>query len=49
MNPADVRDRLTHALRLDLIGPDPGEPQVSETLAITLLGARWHETRGSGA
>jgi prevent-host-death family protein len=32
MTPADVRDRLTHALRLDLIGPDPDEPQVPEIL-----------------
>ena len=32
MTSADVRTRLTHALRLDLIGPDPHEPQASEVL-----------------
>ncbi len=34
MTSADVRDRLTHALRLDLIGPAPGEPQISEIFSI---------------
>ena len=34
MTSADVRARLTHALRLDLIGPQPEEPQVAETLPI---------------
>jgi len=33
MTAADVRARLTHALRLDLIGPEPEEPQASEVLA----------------
>jgi hypothetical protein len=42
MTPAEVRDRLTHALRLDLIGPDPGEPQISEILAIPP--SRWYLT-----
>ena len=42
MTPADVRDRLTHALRLDLIGPDPGEPQISEILNIAP--SRWYLT-----
>src|SRR6185295_14943042 len=42
MTSAEVRDRLTHALRLDLIGPDPGEPQVSEILAIPP--SRWYLT-----
>jgi hypothetical protein len=31
---ADVRARLTHALRLDLIGPEPNEPQADEVLPI---------------
>ncbi len=34
MTSADVRARLTHALRLDLIGPEAGEPQATETLPI---------------
>lgn len=34
MNSADVRARLVHALRLDLVGPEPGEPQVDEVLAV---------------
>lgn len=34
MNSADVRVRLVHALRLDLVGPEPGEPQVDEVLAV---------------
>jgi hypothetical protein len=42
MTPADVRDRLIHALRLDLIGPDPGEPQISELLNIPP--SRWYLT-----
>src|SRR5439155_1345492 len=37
---ADVRDLLTHALRLDLIGPEPDEPQISEILGIPPL--RWY-------
>lgn len=39
---ADVRARLTHALRLDLIGPDPDEPQVNEVLSA--LPSRWYLT-----
>jgi hypothetical protein len=42
MTSAEVRDRLTHALRLDLIGPEPGEPQISEILAIPP--SRWYLT-----
>ena len=42
MTTAEVRDRLTHALRLDLIGPDPGEPQLSEILNIAP--SRWYLT-----
>jgi hypothetical protein len=37
---ADVRDRLVHALRLDLIGPGPDEPQAAETLEVTP--SRWY-------
>lgn len=32
MTSADVRARLTHSLRLDLIGPAPAEPQAAEVL-----------------
>jgi len=39
---ADVRSFLTHALRLDLIGPDPDEPQASEVLPIAP--SRWYLT-----
>lgn len=42
MTSADVRARLTHALRLDLIGPEPGEPQASEILPISP--SRWYLT-----
>lgn len=42
MTSADVRARLTHALRLDLIGPEPDEPQVAETLPIPP--SRWYLT-----
>jgi hypothetical protein len=42
MTPADVRTRLTDALRLDLIGPDPGEPQVTEILNVPP--SRWYLT-----
>lgn len=28
----DVRDRLTTAIRMDLIGPMPGEPETTEIL-----------------
>jgi hypothetical protein len=34
MTSADVRARLTHALRLDLIGPEADEPQAGETLPL---------------
>lgn len=36
----EVRTRLTHALRLDVIGPDPHEPQAGEVLTIAPL--RWY-------
>jgi hypothetical protein len=39
---ADVRSRLTHALRLDVIGPEPDEPQSSEILPIAP--SRWYLT-----
>src|SRR5205823_3925461 len=39
---ADVRSFLTHALRLDLIGPKPEEPQASEVLPIAP--SRWYLT-----
>jgi hypothetical protein len=39
---ADVRSSLTHALRLDLIGPRPDEPQASEVLPIAP--SRWYLT-----
>ena len=42
MTAADVRARLTHALRLDLIGPEPEEPQASEVLAFPP--SRWYLT-----
>jgi hypothetical protein len=42
MTSADVRARLTHALRLDLIGPEPGEPQASEIL--NPAPSRWYLT-----
>jgi len=42
MTSADVRARLTHALRLDLIGPQPDEPQIAETLPIPP--SRWYLT-----
>ena len=35
-----VRERLTRALRLDLIGPQPDEPQVNELLPIAP--SRWY-------
>lgn len=40
MTAADVRARLTHALRLDLIGPEPDEPQASEI--IDRSPSRWY-------
>ena len=42
MTSADVRARLSHALRLDLIGPEPGEPQETEVLAFPP--SRWYLT-----
>ncbi len=42
MTSADVRARLTHALRLDLIGPEPGEPQAAEILDRSP--SRWYLT-----
>ena len=42
MTSADVRSRLTHALRLDVIGPEPEEPQSSEILPIAP--SRWYLT-----
>lgn len=34
MTSADIRSRLTQALRLDLIEPEPDEPQAAEILSI---------------
>jgi hypothetical protein len=42
MTSADIRTRLVHALRLDLIGPQPDEPQAAETLGIPP--SRWYLT-----
>jgi hypothetical protein len=42
MTSADVRARLVHALRLDLIGPEPDEPQASEILSLAR--SRWYLT-----
>ena len=42
MTSADVRTRLTHALRLDVIGPEPDDPQISEILPIAP--SRWYLT-----
>ena len=42
MTSADVRARLTQALRLDLIGPEPGDPQVAEILDRSP--SRWYLT-----
>ncbi len=42
MTSGDVRDRLTRALRLDVIGPDPDEPQTAEVLP--LAPSRWYLT-----
>jgi hypothetical protein len=39
---ADVRSFLTHSLRLDLIGPEPDEPEISEVLPIAP--SRWYLT-----
>jgi hypothetical protein len=40
MIPADVRANLANALRLDLIGPEPADPQASEVLP--LAPSRWY-------
>lgn len=42
MTSADVRSRLTHALRLDLVGPSPDDVQVKETLPVPP--SRWYLT-----
>src|SRR4051812_10866606 len=42
MNAADVRERLTRALRLDLIGPEPKDPQIEEVL--DRAPSRWYLT-----
>ncbi len=42
MTASDVRDRLTRALRLDLIGPEPDQPQVDEIL--DRAPSRWYLT-----
>jgi hypothetical protein len=42
MHSADVRGTLTNALRLDLIGPGPGEPQTAEV--IDRPPSRWYLT-----
>ena len=39
---ADVRARLVDALRLDLVGPEPGDPHVDETLSVPP--SRWYLT-----
>ena len=42
MTAADVRDRLTRALRLDLVGPEPDESQITEIL--DRAPSRWYLT-----
>ena len=42
MTAADVRSKLSEALVLDLIGPEPGSPLESETL--TQSPSRWYLT-----
>ncbi len=42
MTAADVRARLAHALRLDLIGPEPEEPQEAEI--VDRPPSRWYLT-----
>ena len=39
---ADIRERMTHVLQPDLIGPEPGKPQASEVLAVPP--SRWYLT-----
>ncbi len=40
MTSADVRARLAHALQLDLIGPRPEDPEVTEALSVPP--SRWY-------
>src|SRR5207253_4683688 len=42
MNAADVRAQVVRALRLDLVGPEPDEPQASEVLSSAP--SRWYLT-----
>jgi hypothetical protein len=42
MTPADVRTRLTRGLSLDLVGPEPDDPQSAETLSVAP--SRWYLT-----
>jgi hypothetical protein len=42
MSSADIRSHLTQAVRLDLIGPDPDDSQISETLPVAP--SRWYLT-----
>jgi hypothetical protein len=42
MNAADVRERLIRALRLDLVGPEPNDPQAEEVL--DRAPSRWYLT-----
>ena len=42
MTSADARSKLTHALRLDLVGPSPDDPQLKETLPVPP--SRWYLT-----
>ena len=42
MTSSDIRARLTHALRLDLVGPEPDEPQIDEVLSVPP--SRWYLT-----
>ena len=42
MTSAQVRDKLTEALGLDLIGPEPGSALASET--ITQAPSKWYLT-----
>ena len=42
MTSADVRGRLTRALSLDLVGPEPEDPQITEILSVPP--SRWYLT-----
>jgi hypothetical protein len=42
MTSPDVRARLTQAVRLGLVGPDPDEPQIDKVPA--LAPSRWYLT-----